>query len=139
MKISELLATRQALLRQTQLANLAYAYSTLHRLATRITRANLRGLVRLLPAEPAEERFWATLIALEGNQSVIEEHFGDQEIIELADAIAFATDGEFSALEFRLEELGDQFLPPLRHVLQQAGVELDLVHEQANLAPDGTD
>lgn len=136
MKISELLATRQALLRQTQLANLAFAYQTLQRFAARIAQANLRGLVRLRPADPADECFWATLTALEGNQSVIEEHFADHELIELAEALELATEGEFTALDFRLEEMGDQFMPPIRHILTQAGVVLDMPHEQANLAAD---
>ena len=82
MKISKLLATRQALLRQTQLANLAFAFVTLQRFAARIEAGKLSGLVRLRPADPSEERFWATLTALEGNQSVLEEHFADHELID---------------------------------------------------------
>ena len=64
MKLSKLLATRQRLLRQTQLANLAYAYPTLRRFAVRIGNANLSGLVKLRPADPEDESYWATLTAL---------------------------------------------------------------------------
>lgn len=139
MKISELLATRQALLRQTQLANLAYAHDTVQRFAARIARGNLRGLVRLRPANLADECFWATLTALEGSQSVIEEHFADHELIELADAVAFANDDEFTSIDFRLEEMGDQFLPPIRQILTQSGVVMDAPRAPANLAPDNTE
>lgn len=136
MKLSKLLATRQALLRQAQLANLAFAYGTLERFAARIANANLRGLVKLRPPEPADERFWASLRALEGNQSVLEEHFADHELIEFADAMAFAAEGEFSELDFRLEELHEKYLTPLRHMLELSGVELDLANVQPDLAAD---
>jgi hypothetical protein len=139
MNLSKLLATRQALLRQTQLANLAHAYVTLRRLSARIAAANLHGLVKLRPADPDDDCFWTTLTALEGNQSVIEEHFSDQELLELADAISCATDSEFTELEFRLEELGDQFVAPLRSALEDAGVILDLVPDQPNVAADNAE
>lgn len=125
MKLSKLLATRQALLRQTQLANLAHAYMTLRRVAARIANANLRGAVKLRPANPAEEQFWASMTALEGNQSVLEEHFADHELIELADAMVFATDNNFEELVFRLEDLTERYVIPLRHALESAGVTLD--------------
>jgi hypothetical protein len=136
MKLSKLLATRQAMLRQAQLANLAFAYATLERFAVRIATANLRGLVKLRPADPTDERFWASLRALEGNQSVIEEHFADHELIELADAMGFAAEGEFSELDFRLEELNEKFLLPLRHMLELSGIELDVAHPPPNVAAD---
>ena len=137
MKLSKLLATRQRLLRQTQLANLAYAYTTLRRFAVRIGNANLSGLVKLRPADPEDESYWATLTALEGSQSVIEEHFGDQELIELADAMTFATEADFSELDFRLEELGEKFIEPLRQTLESAGVTLDA--EPIDLTADSSE
>ncbi|PTX94586.1 hypothetical protein [Opitutus sp. ER46] len=139
MKLSKLLATRQALLRQTQLANLAYAYVTLRCFVTRIANANLHGLVRLRPADPDDGCYWATLTALDFNQSVVEEHFGDQELIQLADAVAFATDTDFAEVEFRLEEMGDRFLQPLHETLEEAGITLD--HEQGspNVSADNAD
>lgn len=140
MKLSKLLAIRQAALRQAQLANLAYAYATLDRFATRITNANLRGLVRLCPADPEEERFWASLKALEGSQAVLEEHFADHELIEFADAMAYAAEGEFEELDFRLEDLQEQYLAPVRQMLELAGIDIDVAaREQPNLAADSSD
>ncbi len=136
MKISKLLATRQALLRQTQLANLAFAFVTLQRFAARIEAGKLSGLVRLRPADPSEERFWATLTALEGNQSVLEEHFADHELIELADAITFVGEGEFDELDFYLEDLAEKFLQPARQMLQHSGVVFDLSPEKTNVFTD---
>jgi hypothetical protein len=111
----------------------------LRRIATRVGRANLRGLVRLHPADPADETFWATLTALEGNQSVIEEQFADQELVELADAMAFATDDDFDQLEFRLEELNEKYVVPLHHVLEMEGVTIDTQAPQPDQAADRTD
>ncbi len=139
MKISKLLATRQALLRQTQLANLAHAYVTLHRFATRIARANLRGLVKLRPADPDDETFWASLTALESSQSVIEEHFADHELIELADAMVLATEINFDELEFRLEELSEKYVVPIRQTLEAAGIVIDVDLPLPDLAGDSAD
>ena len=125
MKLSSLLAQRQALLRHARLANLAFAYLRLSDFATRIARARLGGEVRLQQASPDAERFWATLLALQGNQSVIEEHFTDEDVMELADVIAYATGRNDVDLTFRLEELADRFLAPLRGELARAGVALD--------------
>lgn len=140
MKISKLLATRQALLRQTQLANLACAYITLRCLSARIANANLRGLVKLRPADASDECFWPSLTALEGNQSVIEEHFSDSDLVGLAEALSFAVDREFEELDFRLEELSDMYVTPLRQNLEEAGVAFD-IDEKTNpsLMPGGTE
>ncbi len=139
MKISKLLATREALLRQTQLANLAHGYMTLRRFATRIALANLHGLVRLRPADPREETFWASLTALEGSQSVIEEHFADHELIEFADAMALALETDFTELDFRLEELEEKYVTPLRQSLEVAGVTFDAETEEPDFAEDNAD
>ncbi len=139
MKISKLLASRQALLRQTQLANTAYAYDTLQRFATRIANANLKGLVRLRPADPTDDCFWASLTALEGSQSVLEEHFSDQDLIELAEVMAFANDGDFSELTFHIEDLGETYAVPLRLLLEQSGVTIDGEFQSSKLAPDNAD
>lgn len=136
MKLSKLLVTRQALLRRTQLANLAYTYSVLQRFFGRIANANLHGRVQLRPANPADEQFWASLTALDGSQSVLEEHFADHELIELADAIAFAMGSDFDEITFRIEELGEQFLLPVRRALEDAGIEIDDEHTAPNLAGD---
>jgi len=125
MKLSQLLFQRDALQRQTRLANLAYAYRQLDNLVTRISAARLRGEVCLRPAEPDSERFWPTLTALEGSQSVIEEHFSDEGTMELADLISFITGRENAATTFRLEEMAARWLVPLQLRLERAGVEFE--------------
>jgi hypothetical protein len=135
MKLSKLLATRQGILRQAWLANLGYAYATLKTLADRVETAQLSGRVRLQPADPTEERYWAALTALEGNQSVIEEHFSDQDVLDLADAAVFAVGAEFGEIEFPLENLAEQFVAPIRTTLDQAGVILDENSPHPKIAP----
>ena len=124
-KLSILLTERERLLRQARLANLAFAYHTLGDFAERIGRAQLRGAVSLEPVAPAEERYCATLSALEGSQSVIEEHFTDEDLMELADVIAFATGHSGLEMTFRLEEVPDVFLAPLRAELEREGIAID--------------
>lgn len=135
MKLSKLLSTRHSILRQAHLASLGYAYYTLRRLADRIARARLRGAVRLQAVAPAEERFWPALVAQEGPQSVLEEHFSDDDVVELADAVALALESEFAEVEFRLEELAERFAAPLREMLERSGVVLDLGHSTPTPAP----
>jgi hypothetical protein len=125
MKLSHLLLQREALLRQSRLANLAFAYWQLGSLVTRIAGAGLRGKVCLQPADPGTERSWPVLTALEGSQSVIEEHFTDENIGELADLVFFLTGGDDVDTTFRLEDMGAKFLTPLQHKLALAGVEFE--------------
>lgn len=125
MTLSSILIQRQTLLRQVRLANLAFAYDTLTRFAERIARARLRGRVCVKQAAPDAEQYWATLEALDGSQSVIEEHFTDEDIIDLADVISYLSGQESLDLVFPLEELGERFLAPLRAELEQAGVALE--------------
>ena len=82
-------------------------------------------LTRIDP-DAANDRYWAALTALEGNQSVIEEHFSDEDIMDLADAVAFAIEGEFEEITFRLDEMTEAFVNPLRLILNQAGITIDL-------------
>lgn len=123
-KLSHLIAQRAELLRQVRLTNLAYAYHTLLEFSERVCRARLKGRVMLRPVNPEEERFGVTLTALEGNQSVIEEHFSDEDLVLLADVLGFATGHPTHELAFEIEEL-DEFLEPLRTDLEHAGVRLD--------------
>ena len=123
MKLSQLLFQREAMLRQARLANLAFAYWHLGRLVARIAGAGLRGTVCLQPADPATERYWPVLTALAGSQSVIEEHFTDEDIEGLADLVAFLTGEEDAEETFRLEDMAAKFLQPLRHKLERAGIE----------------
>jgi hypothetical protein len=124
-KLSHLIAERDRLLRQARLANLALAYQTINKLVERITRARLVGPVTLKPVSPHEESFCATLTALEGSQSVIEEHFTDEDLIELADVIGFVTGNDETETSFRLEEAAELFLVPLREELKREGVVID--------------
>ena len=130
MKISQLLATHHAIIQQARRANLAQAYATLHRFGERIRHARLRGRVNLRQPDAAEGRFWASFTALEGNQSVLEEHFSDEEIMEFADAVAFARGIANLDITFRLEALTAEFVTPLEFALEQAGVVLDLEPEE---------
>lgn len=125
MKLSHFLAARQHLLGLAHLANLAYAFHSLSEMATRIARARLSGLVNLKSAEANEEACWASLTALEGNQSVIEEHFTDEDLMDLVDAVDYISDSDTIDLSFRIEDFATVFLEPLRAALEQAGVAVD--------------
>ena len=129
MNFSQLIAQREMLLRQTRLANVAFAYRELARYAERIARAKLRGEVELREAEPDAETYWATLTAIDGSQSVIEEHFADEDIIELADLVAYATEADEVCEIFRIEDLYDEYVAPLRSELEAAGVKVETVSD----------
>lgn len=125
MTLSSLLTQRRALLQQARLANLAYAYERLSCFAERVERARLTGEVRLQQAVPELQRFCASLTALQGRQSVLDEHFSDEDIMDLADVLAYVTgDCEFDAT-FRIEDLHDQFLTPVHRQLSKEGVIID--------------
>ena len=125
MKFHHLLHQREAALRQARLTTGAFAYHELGGFAARIARGQLRGEVTLHFADPAADRPWPVLLANEGSQSVIEEHFRDEDIVELADLIAFLTEGEgATTLTFRIEELEARFKGSLRRELEAAGVEI---------------
>ena len=125
MKLSNILAQRQALLQQARLANLAYAYERLSVFTDRIAYARLSGEVRLQFIATDGERAIPTLTALQGSQSVIEEHFTDEDIVVLCDVIAYTTGDSEIDITFRLEELVDRLLAPLRERLEQAGILFD--------------
>lgn len=125
MKLSQLLKARDALNRRAQLANLAFAYETLATVALRVARARLVGRVTLKPVDPDADRYWATLTALEGSQAAIEEHFTEEDITDLADAIAYATGRPAFEFTFEISAFADIFLEPLRHSLEQSGIDVD--------------
>src|SRR5882757_6829667 len=122
MKLSQLLRQRESLLRQVRLANLAFAYWQLSQLVARLNGARLRGLVRLQPADPALAHSWPVLTALEGRQSVIEEHFTEEAVAELSSLLDFILGEGGTDTTFRLEDMAAQFLAPLQEELEQAGV-----------------
>ena len=124
MTLSKLLQQREALLRQAHLANLAFAHERLGDFAARIV-ARLRGPVSLKRADDDAGRPWPTLTALLGHQSVIEEHFSDEDIIDLADVVGYALDAPESEVVFDLAELQARFQQPVRRALREAGVQVD--------------
>ena len=126
MKISFLLAQRRALQEQARLSNLAFALERMSDYIGRIERAQLRGRVHLLQAEPAEERYENSLTALQGQQSVLEEHFTDRDIDDFVDAVAFATNERFVDQIFDLRDVEPRFLTPLRRRLEDQGIDIDL-------------
>lgn len=125
--LTSLLTHRAALLAQARLANLAFAYETLRRLEHRIARGRLRGSVTVRHAAPEEERYWASLTANDGAQSVLDEHFSDEDVMELADVLSFLTCTNALELTFPLEELAERFLAPLREELEREGIAIDPV------------
>lgn len=125
MKLSTLLSQRHTLLRQARLASLGFAYAKLTDFAGRIARARLNGEVTLRQAAPDAERYCASLTPLEGHQSVIEEHFTDEDIMDLADVVTFLSGEPGVDLNFRLEETAEKFLTPLRAELERQGVIID--------------
>lgn len=124
MKLSHLLAQRPELLRQLRLANLAFAYHSLREFAARAARAGLRGRVTLQPVNPDEERYCVVLTALDTAQSMIEEHFSDEDLVVFADVLGFATGHPTHELTFHIDQL-DELYEPLRADLERAGVQLD--------------
>jgi hypothetical protein len=134
MKIDHLLQQRSALLRQTRLANVAFVFAELSAFTDRIARGNLRGQVTLHLPDAATERIWPSLVGDDVSQAVVDEHFLDQDILDLADLLVFATgQGHRIAFTFRLEEFGRQFLPALRRELAAAGIQL---HSETAAAGD---
>jgi hypothetical protein len=133
MNFQQLILNRTALLRQARLANLAFAWQRLDAFATRIARARLHGQVTLRLPDPAADRPWPVLLALAGNQSVIEEYFLDDDIAELADILVFLSDNnQVTEFTFQLEEFVGHFLPGLKHELESSGIHV----EQTTLSPE---
>jgi hypothetical protein len=125
MNFQHLLHQRDAVLRQARLANAAYACQRLGEFAHRIARARLRGAVVLHAGDPEGEQPWPGLSVLEGSQAVLEEHFLDEELVELTDILGFlGEDIRAEGLTLRLEELAERYLPRLRHELESAGIEV---------------
>lgn len=128
MKLSALLASRPAILRQAALAHAAAAWATLQKLSARIAQNRLSGVVQLRRDGPGPEdpAAWPSLTSETIRASVLEEHFTDEDVFALAEALAYATDDERVDLAFALESLGDTYAAPLLATLEKAGVILDL-------------
>lgn len=124
MNYTDLIRQRDQLVRQAWLANLSFAHHRLGDFGARIARAHLHGEVVLSVADPSTDHPWPALEAREGSQAVIEEHFLDRDIAELADILVFLSeDHGVTEFTFRLEDLETRFLPPVRRALEEAGVD----------------
>ncbi len=124
MNFAELLQQRDRLLQQARLANLAYAHERLTDYARRVERAGLGGALALRPADPAAERPWPTLETSGCAASVIEEHFLEEDVLELDEILAFLRAEGFEADEvFSLPDIRGRWLPWLRRELRRGGVE----------------
>lgn len=137
MNLSQLLVSRSALVRQARLANIAHAYNILRRLDERIRIARLRGRVCLEGADPEAGRYAPRLMALQGSQSVLDEHFDESDLVRLADALAFVAQEDPAPTEFvfRLECLFIDHGAALADALREAGVTLE---ESSASAPDAS-
>lgn len=125
MNFQQLLHNRDTLMRQSRLANVAFAWHRLAVLGDRITLAGLRGRVRLRVADAPNDAPWPVLVALDASQAVLEEHFTDEDVEELADLLAFAgADPVDGVHAFRIEEVAMRFGQPLRRELERAGVQV---------------
>lgn len=128
MQLHTLLSGRPDILRQAHLSNLALAYATLRDFAQRLARARLAGGAVLHPPQPDEDRPWATLTALDCSQSIVEEHFTDQDLMDLSDVLQFTLAQPAGTppaeLTFRFEEFAARFVEPVRADLLRAGVKL---------------
>jgi hypothetical protein len=124
MNFSQLLHQRDALLRQARLANLAYAHERLTDYAHRVERAGLGGALALRPADPAAERPWPMLETLTCAASVLEEHFLEEDAVELEQILTFlrAEGFEFGDT-ISLSDILGHWLPFLRRELQRGGVQ----------------
>ncbi|MDX2186438.1 MAG: hypothetical protein SFV32_05870 [Opitutaceae bacterium] len=124
MKLNTLLHQRQAILAQARLANAAFAYTELGDFAARVSRANLRGLVTVQLTDASSLRVWPALLAEEGSQAVLDEHFVEHDVAGLADLLAFTLGDTLpQRVSFRIEEL-EGFRARLRQELESAGVEV---------------
>ena len=123
MKFDDLLNYRDELVRHARLANVAYAYQWLTDFSARVAQSGLRGEVMLRAADAEGNPRKPRLFAVDFNQSVVQEHFLDDEVAELAHVLAFVNNGSLVIeLKFRLEEVAARFLPALRRELEESEV-----------------
>lgn len=126
MNFHQLLQQRAGLLHAARLANLAFAYARLQVFAARIADAGIAGPLALQPVDPEVGRFCPVLAAHACSQAVIDEHFLDEDVVELADILAFLREqNDTFGSDFAAEDLAARFLPWLRRELERAGVGVD--------------
>jgi len=124
MNISHLLAHRDAYLEQARLANLACAHEKLRHFADRLARAGITGRVRLRSTGPDDEPAVPNLTALDSHPSVIEEHFTDEDAVDVIDVLRYLRSEEWIDLVIPAPEIAARLLAPLRAELARAGVSL---------------
>ena len=129
MNLNTLLASRDRVNEQARLANTAFAYVTLQRYAHVVERAGLCGWVQLQQPHPEEERYAAALSGATVNQAVLDEHFDEDDVAALADAVAFSLGSPCLDVRLRIERLEHDFVPALAGVLKRAGVVLGPVQQ----------
>lgn len=123
MKFDDLLNYRDELVRHARLANVAYAYQWLTDFSARVAQSGLRGQVVLRGADTEGNAVRPVLQATDFSQAVVQEHFLEDEVAELANVLAFVHQGSLIIeLKFRLEEVGPRFLPVLRRELEESDV-----------------
>ncbi len=125
MRFDYLLQHRDELRRIARLANLVYAYQWLGNFSERIARSGLTGLVVMRGPNVHANRHQAVFLAQDFSQSVVDEHFLPEEITELHGVLSIVHDtGLILEMRFRLEDIGDVYLPALRCALVVADVDV---------------
>jgi hypothetical protein len=124
MNISHLLAHRDAYLARARLANLACAHEKLRNFADRLARAGITGSVRLRSTGPDDEPSVPTLAGLDSHPAVIEEHFTDEDAVDLVDVLRFLRGEEAVDLVIAAPDIPTTLLAPIQAELRRAGVSL---------------
>ncbi len=122
MDIHQLLRSRDAILRQARLVSLAYAHQRLGEFSARLARAGIAGELRIEPAAPADGRPEAVMHA-DCAPAVVEEHFLESDISELADLLAFVRgDAADGAHVLEVGEIDAALRPSVARALAREGV-----------------
>ncbi len=125
MNFAELLHQRDGLLQQARLANLAFAHERLAEYALRLRRAGLSGAITVQAADPAAEIAWPTLVAPDIARAVLDEHFLDEDAVELDELLEFLR-AEGVAVQDTVcrADIEGRLLPWVRRELARHGVRL---------------
>jgi hypothetical protein len=124
MNLSKILSARPSLMREARLANLAFAYATLVVFARRMRTLGIQGTITLQPAVPEQGFYVPVLHAERCNRSVLEEHFTDEDLLELVDVLAFVAPIQGPA-RFRMESFDELFLAPVARELHLHGIDVE--------------